>query len=442
MALATNLQLTYDDATNQWNFTEVAYDYGAQTAPSWSGYTATDPAFEYATEGAATTTATKDFAEGDDPCPPGYVYDNNLKQCVSDPTYEAPAYAGQPKGEYSSEAGPSERIQESTYGAGYPQTMGQFTATDMRNYGIEKGFVDEFGNVSKPAAEEGFLGTIANLGRQTDYDQYINHLKKKGLFNEDIVAGNPMGTGKILSRPEDYATSISPEKFLEQYGVEGKVGENDTSPWQPTSPSTFPSGPKIMGEGRKATDPAFQTDLQKDTALGKFNTWSNYALNITPIWPGGRERFLEEPKDTLGITAPSYGQRQPFFRQQDVSGGAMSIGERMQHEQDKAKLEREQIKTEIARTDLASKKLETKRGITGKTEYGEKVAPTALTYAQRMGKSKYPAVGREARQKAEKAMTSAANRESKALRAGNREAAREARGDYERAVERAGYSRK
>ena len=98
MALATNLQLTYDDATNQWNFTEIAYDYGAQTAPSWSGYTATDPAFEYATEGAATTTeSTYDSAEGDDPCPPGYVYDNNLKQCVSDPTYEAPAYAGQPK---------------------------------------------------------------------------------------------------------------------------------------------------------------------------------------------------------------------------------------------------------------------------------------------------------------------------------------------------------
>ena len=42
MTTGTNLQLTYDDATNQWNFTEVAYDYGAQTAPSWSGYTATE----------------------------------------------------------------------------------------------------------------------------------------------------------------------------------------------------------------------------------------------------------------------------------------------------------------------------------------------------------------------------------------------------------------
>ena len=74
MALATNLQLTYDDATNQWNFTEVAYDYGAQTAPSWSGYTATDPAFEYATEGAAPTPeSTYESAEGAAPGPPGYV---------------------------------------------------------------------------------------------------------------------------------------------------------------------------------------------------------------------------------------------------------------------------------------------------------------------------------------------------------------------------------
>ena len=47
---ATNLQLTYDDATNQWNYTEVAYDYGATPPPSWSGYTGEDPAYEYATE--------------------------------------------------------------------------------------------------------------------------------------------------------------------------------------------------------------------------------------------------------------------------------------------------------------------------------------------------------------------------------------------------------
>lgn len=90
---STNLRLTYDNDTNQWSYTEADYEYANPTPPTWSGYTSSDPDFEFAPETPDTPTD-----PNDDPCPEGYIYDNTLKQCVPDPNYAPRQFMGEPTG--------------------------------------------------------------------------------------------------------------------------------------------------------------------------------------------------------------------------------------------------------------------------------------------------------------------------------------------------------
>ena len=82
---STNLRLTYDNNTNQWSYTEADYEYANPTPPTWSGYTSSDPDFEFAPEVPDTNQP-----PSEDPCPAGYIYDNTLKQCVPDPNAQTP----------------------------------------------------------------------------------------------------------------------------------------------------------------------------------------------------------------------------------------------------------------------------------------------------------------------------------------------------------------
>ena len=189
MTQATNLQLTYDNATNKWDFTEVAYNYGDRTPPSWSGYTTADPAFEYATED---TSGNRDT--NTDPCPPGYIYDEELKQCVVDANYQAPTYAGEPGTEKEEDAGPYKPLGES-----YPNTMTRFSREDMFRWGLDKGYIDKFGNIIGPmqATVPGWLGSVGQVGNEHQFNQWIQHAKDKGIFKE--MAGKPGEVSGIIS---------------------------------------------------------------------------------------------------------------------------------------------------------------------------------------------------------------------------------------------------
>ena len=70
---STNLRLTYDNDTNQWSYTEQAYEYASPPPPTWSGYTSSDPDFEFAPD-TPDTSPDPDV----DPCPEGYIYDTQL----------------------------------------------------------------------------------------------------------------------------------------------------------------------------------------------------------------------------------------------------------------------------------------------------------------------------------------------------------------------------
>ena len=91
MTTGTNLQLTYNESTDSWSYQNVDYEYPSSGANSWSGFTSADPDFEFVPE--------QDDQEqnNDTVCPPGYIYDETLKQCLPDPEYRAPDYYGAPE---------------------------------------------------------------------------------------------------------------------------------------------------------------------------------------------------------------------------------------------------------------------------------------------------------------------------------------------------------
>ena len=74
-----NIGLNYDAANATWSFNNLPQDF-----IDTSAFSTPDPAFQYAPP------TTDDTTTEQDPCPPGYIYDNTLKQCVPDPNYQNP----------------------------------------------------------------------------------------------------------------------------------------------------------------------------------------------------------------------------------------------------------------------------------------------------------------------------------------------------------------
>ena len=72
-----NIGLNYDATTATWSFTNEPNDF-----IDTSAFSTADPKFDYVPP------PTEDDDNQDDdfnPCPPGYMYDSSLKQCVLDP---------------------------------------------------------------------------------------------------------------------------------------------------------------------------------------------------------------------------------------------------------------------------------------------------------------------------------------------------------------------
>ena len=92
---ATNLRLELNNDTGEWSYVEQAYEYNNTPPPTWSGYTSSDPDFEFAPDTPDNTTPTD---PDEDPWPAGYIYDTTLKQCVPDPNYAPRQFLGEPQG--------------------------------------------------------------------------------------------------------------------------------------------------------------------------------------------------------------------------------------------------------------------------------------------------------------------------------------------------------
>ena len=214
---STNLRLTYDDNTNQWSYTEADYEYANPTPPTWSGYTSSDPDFEFAPE-------TPDTSQppSEDPCPAGYIYDNTLKQCVPDPNYAPSQWMGEPTG-----GGSDNNFSDTNKIPSNEQKEEWIANKDAQSYIDnlkERGFVkigddgklyfkkDNIGStLAKAAFGKGFLA--GEVDAKTN--KIIQDLMRMGAIDtSNIVATGTDEDGlPILDYASDLEISTTPGKF-------------------------------------------------------------------------------------------------------------------------------------------------------------------------------------------------------------------------------------
>ena len=339
---ATNLQLTYDNATNQWNFTEVAYDYGATPPPSWSGYTGEDPAFEYATEN-GNGDGDGDGDTDKDPCPPGYIYDETLKQCIIDPNYKAPAYAGEPTGGGKPDQPglhiPSNETKENwianadtviTSGEGAGKTGLQNYLDNLNDRGFTK-VVDGKLIFKKDVGVHPLAEGMANiLGHGAKTDKIIQDLQRMGAINAQVTSpGIDTQLSKLTGRDE-LGIDFAPEMELSNaaftfptYNYKAGTEVTDFTP----------------GDYTGFTTPKGQT----------FETWEQYiryiTQNLSADTTTGFQRRTETvvPEKDIAVSTSDYRT----FEDQEAE-----LEQEREQELHNERLRQEQIKTERAQFDL------------------------------------------------------------------------------------------
>jgi hypothetical protein len=79
----TNIGLEYDAAAGTWGFKNIEQNF-----VDTNTFSTADPSFEYAPVPPADDPSIDPPAG--DPCPPGYIFDKELQQCVPDPNYQNP----------------------------------------------------------------------------------------------------------------------------------------------------------------------------------------------------------------------------------------------------------------------------------------------------------------------------------------------------------------
>jgi len=296
MTTGTNLQLTYDENTDSWSYQNVDYEYPSSSTNSWSGYTTADPAFEFAPEEPTTTTPSPD----EDPCPPGYTYDTTLLQCVPDPNYQAPMYAGEPgiEGErdYARDAQesfiefdastPSGR--EAMYEHGL--SHGYFT-TDT-----SKGGAYKFKGPKKTGITLFGLQGLAQFGEDRQYDRYINELAREDAKRKAA------GQSPILAQAVGFFGLAESFRNWGNYAMDVAANIHDTTTgFQTVSSRTFEDQEAELEQERKQeiheeklkqeqieTEKKLREDLGRDTS-SQVPTYVDTAQDAAAAEPTGDE---------------------------------------------------------------------------------------------------------------------------------------------------------
>lgn len=209
MTTGTNLQLQYDEATDSWSYENVNYEYPATGDNSWSGYTSPDPEFEFAPE------EQEQEQENNKVCPPGYIYDESLKQCIPDANYQPPQWSNQPSPQSENRDSavdpdnplgiwiPPVQNADGTWIAGHykqmPKTMAQFDAQDLFDWGLSKGYIDAQGNIigSMQSTAPGWLGSIGQVGNDRQFNNWMERAKAEGMVGNVTGAAGQQIPGTI-----------------------------------------------------------------------------------------------------------------------------------------------------------------------------------------------------------------------------------------------------
>ena len=207
MTTGTNLKLTYDEANDSWSYQNVDYEYPSSGTPSWSGYTSPDPDFEF-----APPPPDENEQNNDTVCPPGYIYDEILKQCLPDPNYRAPAYASEP--------GKDGKDDEQNY-----VDFREMNYDEMVDFGKKEGYFNKAGTYM--GAQESnvpfpFIKGLAQFGLNSEANRWAINFAKKGgkVWNpNEGFKGN-----LYIPKTDDLAKFITDPSIWSNYAINTVAG--------------------------------------------------------------------------------------------------------------------------------------------------------------------------------------------------------------------------
>ena len=180
----SNIGLNYDATTGTWGFTNEPQNFVDVNA-----FSTADAPFPYVEPD---TDAPED--ETPDPCPPGYIYDRQLKQCVPDPDYQNPF---SPRQEDTATNDPNKDNPQAEFI--------EFDASTengrkfMFDHAVKKGYVDQDGNLLGPPEAPTLPMGMTALAQFGINRQYNRWLKELGQYDADMKAkGLPTGFAQAI----------------------------------------------------------------------------------------------------------------------------------------------------------------------------------------------------------------------------------------------------
>jgi len=235
----TNIGLEYDAAAGTWGFKNIEQNF-----VDTNTFSTADPSFEYAPVPPADDTEPES-----DPCPPGYVYDETLKQCVPDPNYQNPFITDQPDPRDTS---------------GVDSTGGNLIPSNA----TKENWIEN-ANTIIPPGEEG--------AGKTGYENYIDNLKERGftkvvdgklVFKKDNL-GNEIGSAMLTRFGMADEPKAKVDKIIEDLqrmgGINAQITAGDIDP----------------ETGEPSID--FASELELGDAPGTFATMGgNFTGFVTP----------------------------------------------------------------------------------------------------------------------------------------------------------------
>ena len=190
------MTLEYDPSNvdNPWQLNNIAQDFIDINA-----FSTPEPKFEMVTP------EEEDEEETVQECPPGYIYDSTLKQCVPNTEYQSDVI-GQPLDSTGGRDEPAVdpenpygiwvppvKNPDGTWTPGYmkkmPNTLAKFNSQDLYNFGVSKGYIDEAtGELMGPQQVKemggifgGMATTVIQKLNRRQYDEFLRFANKQGL---------------------------------------------------------------------------------------------------------------------------------------------------------------------------------------------------------------------------------------------------------------------
>ena len=336
----TSIGLEYDAAAGTWGFKNIAQDF-----VDTNTFSTADPSFEYT----PTTPTTPEPEPEPDPCPPGYIYDETLKQCVPDSNYQNP-FIQQGGGKDDN------RPDNSVY----------IPSNETKENWIKNA------NVIIPAGQEG--------AGKTGYQNFIDNLDDRGWIKKE--------NGKMIFKKDNIGSAIG-QAGLNRVGMTGEV-EAKTN--------------KIIKDLQRMGGINAQINMDEDGNIdfsselelaNNPDTFATYNYDGTDLFGGNYTGFTTPATNPLGVktfaTWDDYmaAIMQPFtststeIKKTKVSAGdrmdaemAIKEKERIELEKEKEKLKQEQIKTEKLKVDNFQPGEDTKREQQRKEDYKNMISDT------------------------------------------------------------------